>query len=180
VFSGSHDACEFRFKKVGDDRRMSQILSTWLMAVPTHLPEYLEHRLTVFRAQFAIDPRRVCYPLEIGIARNDLGLEFYRSPLFNWVLAKSSIAAYDTPLFRGWIYLVASGVLLLVEVRARQTDLLPGLVLGSSSLLYGLSYLVASVGCEFRFHWWLVVASPILALVVFADRARRAGSTGNR
>jgi len=91
--------------------------------------------MNVFRGQFAMDLRRLCYPLEVGIVSNDLGLVFYRSPLYNWVLAKSSFAAYDTPLFRGWIYLVACGVLLLIGVRTRQTDLLPSLVLASSALL---------------------------------------------
>jgi hypothetical protein len=180
VFQGNHDHCAFRFKKVSGDRRMSLLVNIWLDAVLTHLPEYLEHRLAVFRAQFAIDPRRVCYPLEVGIAPNDLGLDFYRSPLYNWVLEKSAVAAYDTPLFRGWIYLATSGILVLVAVRTCRADRLPGLVLASSSLLYGLSYLMVSIGCDFRFHWYLVITSPVLALVIFADRARGEGRASNR
>lgn len=162
VYNGNQERCSFRLKKVGDDRRFASVIGLWLTAVSRHPAAYLEHRWSVFREQFALTRDRVCYPLQIGLDPDLPGFEFRRSPLYDPALKATTAVAYLTPLFRGWVYLGLAAALVLLGPKLPPSDRWPALVLGSSGLAYGLSHLVVSPGCEFRYHWWLVVAALVV------------------
>jgi hypothetical protein len=168
LFSGNRDTCALRIKKIVDPPRMADLEAKWISTIFSHPGAYLEHRWNVFREQFAFDRARVCYPLQGGTAPNPLGIEFTGSLLFQSVQQLLTVAAYQTPLFRGWIYLTLTGMLVMIAVWGRNQA--PLLVLSASGLFYSLAYLIVSTGCDFRFHWWSVVAA-VVGLVVFAGTA---------
>ena len=74
----------------------------------------------------------------------------------------------DTPLFAGWIYLLACGVIALIgAARMRRT---PGAALAAavalSSLAYALPLALASGSAEFRYLAWPVLATLASALLL--------------
>lgn len=168
LFSGNHDTCELRIKKIVNPKRMADLEAEWVSTVLSHPGAYLEHRWNVFREQFAFDRARVCYPLQRDTAPNPLGIKFSGSLLFQPIQKLLAVAAYQTPLFRGWIYLTLLGTLVVAAVWGRNQT--PLLVLSASGLFYGCAYLMVSTGCDFRFHWWSVVAA-LMGLVIFAGTA---------
>jgi hypothetical protein len=176
LFSGNDGACPLRVVKILDPVRMADLVAEWTSAVRSQPGAYLAHRWKAFRGQFAIGRERVCYPLQVGIDPNEMGLRFSGTPLYRPALKLLTAAAYRTPLFRGWMYLALAGVLLLWAGRRRGSA--PALALGASGILYGLSYLAVSTSCDFRLHWWCVVAALTL-LVVAAGTARRSEQGGD-
>ena len=102
-----------------------------------------------------------------GIMSNDLGIRL-RPTALNRTVMRGLNALKTGPVFRGWLYLLATAVLLRVVVARGGRLLVPGLVLGSSGLLYSLPYFVVATTAEFRLYWWMVVASLVLAVVAFS------------
>ena len=93
---------------------------------------------------------------------------FPETALNNWV-RKILDKLKESILFRGWPYLIVLGLLLnavrsLARVRATAVA---AFVLGLSGLLYALAYLPIATTCDFRMHWWTVVATVILPCVLF-------------
>jgi hypothetical protein len=79
--------------------------------------------------------------------------------------------AYETPLYRGWLYLVLIGLLLPAARWLKQSNVASALVLGSSGLVYGLTELAVSTSCDFRLHWWTVVAAVLLLSMIIRSVA---------
>jgi hypothetical protein len=170
-------ACELTLRLVGGGAtNLSELRQAWLRAVSSHPGAHVEHRLAVFAAQFAIGRDRVCLPFYDGIDPNSLGLEFAPSGLNSRAMQVLGIANDRTPLFRGWVYVALTTGLLLLTLKLRPGDRLPGLVLGSSGLLYALSYLGVAVSCQFRMHWWTVVAAVVLVPLTLAKLPTLVGS----
>src|SRR5439155_1688848 len=67
-----------------------------------------------------------------------------------------------------WIGL-ATGLLLLAPLLPSRTLIT---ALGSSSLLYGLGYLVLSIASEMRYHLWTMMAALVAAVLTASDLAR--------
>jgi hypothetical protein len=169
--------CSSRLRQTADDHEISELKHLWLRAVWSHPGSYLAHRIDVFRTQLAITEEPVCYPYHDGIVQNDLGIVFYGSPLNTAVMQTLRSAAHDTPLFRGWIYLGLTSVLLLLNAKLRRPGRVPTLVLGASGLLYGLAYLGVATTCDFRMHWWTVVSTVVLVMLTLS-RLWPAGRAG--
>lgn len=163
LYGADERSCPLRIKKLVDAARMRDLQVEWLRAVVSEPRAYLAHRWNVFREQFAIGVDRVCYPVHVGQDAKEVGVEFSPTPLYRPALRLFGFAAYRTPLFRGWVYLLVASAVLLVGLRAGGAA--PAMVLAGSGLLYGLGYLVVGSACPFRLHWWTLV-SALTALVV--------------
>jgi hypothetical protein len=170
LFSAAGGACPTRIEKITDPDRMADLEAEWRQAVLSEPRAYLGHRWAVFREQFAITRDRVCYPLHV---RNDgtTLIAFDGTLLYDPALRLFSVAAYWTPLFRGWAYLALAAALL---VGAGRRGSVPLVVLASSGLVYGLAYFAIGSACPFRLHWWSVV-SALTTLVLAVSHRRRPG-----
>jgi hypothetical protein len=178
VFNGRHEQCAFRLRKVTDGRRMAALRDAWLRVVPRHLAAYGAHRLAVLREMLGIGRARVCYPSQTGTGPNSLGLEFRGSPAYVRALRLATAAAYETPLFRGWLYLAAVPGLVVLALARDPRTALPAVVLGASALLYELGYLAVATACDFRMNWWAVLVALVLPVVAIAPPpAPRAGGS---
>jgi hypothetical protein len=166
VFHARRGECALQLRKITSGRRMVQIGLAWARAVPRHPGAYAAHRLSVWREMLALGRDRVCYPLQSGTDPNTLGLQFRPTPLFEPVQRISRFAADETPLFRPWIYLVATLVWLTAALTVARAETLAAAVVGSSALLYALGYVVTGTTCDFRMLWWPIVAATVLPLLL--------------
>ena len=181
AFSARHDACPLLLRKVTDERGMSALRRAWLRAVPRHPGAYAAHRLSVWREMLAFGRPRVCYPLQPRTDPNALGVESRPSPLRARVLEVARLAAYETPLFRPWLYLALVIVLLGAAPVIGRGDPVPAVVLGGSALLYTGGHLVVGTACDFRLSWWPIVAAAVLPLVTWrGGAAQRPRARGTR
>jgi hypothetical protein len=109
------------------------------------------------------------------MVKNDLGLTFQRTPLNEAVMIWLH-AIQNSLFFRGWAYLVACLALGLGALLLRRVDGM-GLALGASAFAYALPYFMICPTGDFRYLWWTVLATLLLALTLIADRRRPAPAT---
>jgi hypothetical protein len=169
LFSAKRGSCPLRISKIFTAERLRVLRRDWLRTVAREPRAYLAHRWAVFREQFAIGTERVCVPLHVHRSPDDLGLQFAPTRLYEPLLMLHARAAYDSPLFRGWWYLMVLVAVLVMSVRA---SVVPAAVLASSGLVYGLAYLIVGSACPFRLHWWCVVAACAAVFVLAAGTRR--------
>lgn len=172
--SGTHGACAQFINKILDAAILADLQAAWLHALVTYPQTYLAHRWRVFSNQIALGRDRVCYPLNDGRTGDSARFTFTGTALYGPVMTVHAIAAYSTPMFRGWLYLV----LLAAQVGflAWHRSSIPGLVLASSGLLFGLAYFFLSPACPFRYLWWSLLASLVVMVIWAGGRfAERAG-----
>lgn len=167
VFNGRYDQCAFRLRKITRPRQMVELVRVWLNVIPRHLRAYLHHRVSVFREMVAFGTPRVCYPLQVGIVPNSLGIEFHGSAVYEFVRNAATRLADTTPLFRAWIYLAATLALLFLAVWLRPSQTGPAIALGASGVVYTAGFLPAATTCDFRMSWWVVVATVLLPLLIW-------------
>jgi hypothetical protein len=109
-----------------------------------------------------------------------MGFEFHRNRLHEVTMNFAERVAYGTPLFKGWVYVVASLGLLLLALRMRAIDHPAVLALAGSSLMYTAASFLVGVDCAFRYNWWLVIATMTLLLLIVGAWVKNAGIIGNR
>jgi len=71
-------------------------------------------------------------------------------------------------LFRGWLYLLLAAVLCLMQsmIALKKQRMQPSLYLSLSALCYGMPYFFVGTSCDFRYLYWVVIAS-LLSLLLF-------------
>jgi hypothetical protein len=165
------------------------LMRAWRDAVTSHPVEYLRHRGFVFLRLLAIDPMAEAYFWERPPRSPDVDRRCgVPPPRPAAAAAKEAIgrwfhAATRTPLYRTWLWALASLALLLgAPALARSLGAANGRAIGAiaaSGLLYVAPLAVIAPGVEFRYTLWLYPATAIasaLAISVFArgrsDRAR--------
>ncbi|MBI1761773.1 MAG: hypothetical protein HYR56_10095 [Acidobacteria bacterium] len=149
---------------------VAQLEKTWLSVIGSHLQDYLLHRVAVFKTLYSIGQSSVCLPFQKGIDPNQLGLSVRPSRL-NRALAWRLERIQDSLLFRGWFYLVLLLALLAVAALPKFREHASTVfALGSSALLYALSYFFIAPTCDFRMYWWTVVVTLILPVPIFAKQ----------
>ena len=76
----------------------------------------------------------------------------------------------DTPLFAGWIYLLACAVMMVLGFARRVGDARTGLAaaVAASSLAYALPLALASGSAEFRYLAWPVLATLAALILILA------------
>jgi hypothetical protein len=170
AFQGRSYGCELEVFKITDQPRMADLQRTWLAAGADEPWIYLQHRVAVLRGQLALDAERVCYPLQLRPDPNSLGIEDRPTRLLSLAEQVLPRFAYETPLYRGWLYVALLLAVLVGSVLARRRIAPAGLALGASGLLFAVSYLPAATACDFRFNWWIVVAALVLPVTAWTDR----------
>jgi hypothetical protein len=142
-----------------------ELIEVWGRAVVVHPGAYLRHRAEVLSTIF--QTRGVYYPFHTGIDPNELGLTFPERPLYRRV----TTWLYDTRgvFFRGWLFAVVAALLVVFGVWRRRWATV---AVCSSGLLYASSYAVITSGSDFRYIWWLVVATLIGSVMPGAARGR--------
>jgi hypothetical protein len=152
------------FTLVTDPDKISTLWAAWLSAISRHPRAYLKHRLRVFKSEFGIERPTVCLPFWNGIVSNSLGLTFHQTKLNRSVMGILS-RMEDGPLFRGWLYLVLLGALLVMFWRRLSQYRSAALLIGLSGFLYAIAYFFVTPSCDFRYHWWTVLSVFLLALL---------------
>ncbi|HET9906868.1 MAG TPA: hypothetical protein VFQ23_09510 [Anaerolineales bacterium] len=163
------DDGRIRLKLTNDPVLISNLRSTWAKVVLDHPKAYLIHRSRIFYRQYWLEGRRVCFPYQEVTTPNALGVKSPQSPL------TASLFAWAEPvtttfLYRGWIYLLITFLLVLYNflyaLFNRMKLPLPAVILAlsTSGLLFGAAYFFISPACDFRFHYWVVI-SAILSMI---------------
>lgn len=150
-----------------------QLEKAWLNAIASHPKSYLTHRIAVFKALLGIGQNTVCLPFQSGIDPNSLGL-IVRPSRLNRALAWRLERLHDSLLFRGWLYLtLLIGLLLVAALPGLRQNKAIVISLGSSGMLYALTYFFIAPTCDFRMYWWTVVVTLILPVPIFASLLNR-------
>ncbi len=140
--------------------------------VTAHPGAWVAHRLAVMKPLLAIGGP-VYSPVMMhrhefkGIMEQTLQLTSKWSPLQTWAEKKTYWVARKTPLFRPWIYLVLS-VLLLAFCRG-QRDVFA--ILMSGIAMEGTLLLLAPTP-DYRYSHWMVITTCIAVIMLVARRAR--------
>jgi hypothetical protein len=151
-----------------DPDKLATLRAAWLHALAAHPGIYLRHRLVMFEYLLGANTPVVHYPFQDGMVKNDLGFGFRRTPL-NQAAMSALHAMQNTLFFRGWAYLAAGLALGVGGLLTRRLDA-TGAALLASSFGYALPYFPACPAGDFRYLWWTVVATLLLATTFMADR----------
>ena len=146
-----------------DKNEFDELWRAWWYAVRAYPVAYFRHRLGVVEAMFQLRGD-VFYPFEQGIAPNELGLVFPRRPLYTgmvWFLEETTGV-----FFRSWPFLaIASAVVWC----GWQRGIWAPPAVCASGLLYVLPYTVVSSGSDFRYVWWLMVATLLGSILLISE-----------
>jgi hypothetical protein len=150
------------FALTEQEEEIQQLMANWLAVIRDHPWCYLQHRASIFARQFSLTGTRVCYPFHTGVEANDMGLTY--NPGLSGRLALGALWIL-TPLFSGWIYLclciAVSVVCCFLSGEDRRPVLAFPFALGVSGGLYGLAYFFVSTTCDYRMHYWTVLAAGV-------------------
>jgi hypothetical protein len=149
-----------------DPGKLSTLHRAWFRAVSDNPGIYFRHRLIMFSYLLGANTPVVHYPFHDGMVKNDLGFTFQRTPL-NVAVMDLLHAIQNSLFFRGWAYLAACLALGLGALLLGRLDGL-GLALGASALAYALPYFMICPTGDFRYLWWTVLATLLLALALAA------------
>jgi hypothetical protein len=159
--------------KITHDRgQISALSQMWLAAIYHHPKAYLLNRLRVFASEFALNGKKVCYPYHYGISKNDMGLSYTEKPITATIMLGLD-KIKNGALFRGWIYILLNilfVVCFLIFKKQNQPLSMAALSVSVSGLFYAIAYLWISPTCDFRLHYWTVIAGmasfvPAISLI---------------
>lgn len=144
--------------------------------VKSHVGAYLAHRAAIMHNVLALPGGPVYSPVMMHRMQfkgliEQLGVGTKWTGLQNWMQRKAQWFARKTPLFRPWIYLVLSLVLLPLAWRHR--DVL-ALLLSGIGLEASLFPLAPTP--DYRYSHWMVVCTCIAVVMLVARRARAIGT----
>lgn len=150
-----------------DNHALDDLDSTWKQAVAQYPLQYLSHRQSFFRFLLSYRTPTVCYPWHEGIDKNNFGLDVTNNPVAVGVLTFLA-SLKNSFFFRGWLYLLLCAVLCIVQgtVALWRRQIRGSFCLSLSGLCYGLPYFFVGTSCDFRYLYWVVIAS-LLSLVLF-------------
>jgi hypothetical protein len=143
-----------------DEANLRALHAAWLRAVLDHPDVYLRHRAQMMNHLLGWGTQRPHNPFAFDIDRNDLGVVLRRSPL-NVAVQRSIISVAESWVFRGWIYLAASVLVLGVAAARRRAGGL-AVALVASSFCYAAPYFFVAPEGDFRYVWWCALAALAL------------------
>jgi hypothetical protein len=160
IHSKQWDSEAFITTKQGN---FQELVRVWAEAIAAHPGAYLQRRWDAIAAILQI--RGINYPFHTGIDPNDMGIQFVRTPAYEWL----THWLYKTQgfFFRGWLFGCLAIVIVITGVWYRRWS---SVVVCSSGLLYVATYLVVSTGADFRYIWWLIVSTLLGALLFLCGR----------
>lgn len=150
-----------------DNQALDDLDSTWKQAVAQYPLQYLSHRKSFFRFLLSYRTPTVCYPWHEGIDKNNFGLNVTNNPIAVGMLAFLA-SLKNSFFFRGWLYLLLCAVLCIVQgtISLWRRQIRGSFCLSLSGLCYGLPYFFVGTSCDFRYLYWVIIAS-LLSLVLF-------------
>ena len=163
-----------------------RLAARWINEVAAHPLSYLGHRASVFGSLIGLPPFEVLWaPVFTRIDPNDLGVPprgDADSPIYRTISRLSS-----TWVFSPAAYLVLCGLGLLASfwmaAGMHEPWTLLALTLFSSGLLHMMGLFVSAVSSDFRYSYWMIVASTLgaicLALALFVRIAKPTFAAGD-
>jgi hypothetical protein len=139
-----------------------ELRRTWWHAVRVHPGAYLRRRVDAITTGLQL--RGVHYPFHAIIDSNDLGLVHDRRPVTERVLAFHT--ATRGLFFRGWLFLLASGAVVVAGWRHRRWS---AVAAATSGICYVAPVALISAGADFRYIWWMIIATLVGALLLARD-----------
>lgn len=158
-----------------DDERAALRRLAWQL--PTCYPQsYFAHRLRLAELLYGFDrqglPDHQVFSPGLHPYGDNPTIEARRSRLHDWVQPHLQ-RLIDTPLFAGWIYLLAAAVGAAWAWRRRQEPLaVAALVAGVSALAYALPLALASGSAEFRYLAWPLSAALLTGALLLVPATR--------
>ena len=172
-----------------DPAERRALRTAWFALAWRHTGAYLEHRGRLGRLLFGWNrdrlPDHLVFNPDLHHLDGNPRVASRWGPLHVWVRRRLD-RWVDTPLFAGWIYLLAGGALVAVALKRRRsgTGGAAGLALATaaSGVCYALPLLVLSPSADFRYLGWPVLSVPLAALCLLPARpsAGGAGVTSGR
>lgn len=149
----------------------------WLSLPLDHTRAYLRHRWRLAQLLFGWDrtshPDYLVFQPDLYAMPDNPPVVATHDPLQQWVQRHLN-ALINTPLFAGWWYVVtllAIGVAGLT--RFRQPSAALATVVAVSALAYSLPLAFISGSAEFRYLGWLVLSTPVAALLLLVKKNPR-------
>lgn len=148
-------------------------LRAWKAIVTSDWRAYFEYRLAGFRELIGYTDNAMWSPVynvflelpQIHLPAIEHGATW--SGLQERLGRAYSYLAYETPLYRPYIYIAIALVLLVLCCRDRLTFALFG-----SGLTYELSFFPAAGTPDYRYSHWMITTTCIAVVVLFAQRRR--------
>ena len=154
---------------VGEADKFADLWAKWRSTIPHHLGAYFRHRTRVFESEMGIGRAAVCAPYWSGIDPNPWGFAVYSTPLNRRVMRILSEVS-NSLLFRGWFWLALLSAMTIAFSVGSLPGRAAGLLIGLSGLLYVMANFFIGTTCDFRMHWWTVLATFLLMLLVIAGK----------
>jgi hypothetical protein len=150
--------------------RHNSSLAWWIEAIARHPLAYAEHRVSHFAVNVRIvAPRSAASVIPPRPDRNPYGFDVSPNRIS---IALDSLAAAiaRTPLGLPivWIAVAAAVLMLFRKHRSRLA-----MLAASSSLMFGLSYLVLSVASDLRYHLWTAIGALVALAASASPEVRR-------
>lgn len=164
-----------RFPMAKTREEFESLAEYWLRAVRENPRQYLENRWLFFRGSLAIGKRIVCFPYQVGISANALGMTHLDSRLNRFVRANLT-KIRNTWIFRAWVYLAVCLIFFCVGVWLRSLEIC---LLSASALLYEAIHFFILPACDFRYHWWTVLSVFLCLVVLIAELNSSPGPSGS-
>ena len=142
--------------------------AAWWRAVWHNKAAYLSHRWAVFRNLTGLGTPYVYKSFNPSTGQNNPP-QFRQTPnALTRALTSYFFLFSNSPLFRGFLYILACLALAYFSLRLRLAgDLGAVFALSSSGLLYASAYFFVAPSSDFRYLWWTVLAATVSA-VLFA------------
>ncbi|WP_404369522.1 hypothetical protein ACIHQR_06815 [Corallococcus coralloides] len=175
LLAGAPDARPIHLESLPGRRDV--LVREWARVVHAWPAAYAHHRWETFRRLIGAFDGPVFFPFQGRIDPNPWGFRLPEQGGLHRCFRGAADLVRDSLLFRGWAWLGALTVLALLslrDVRRRPLAFFTAL----SGLGYGLSYLVISIGCDFRFLYWSVIATFAALALRVSGEAPAPGASG--
>jgi hypothetical protein len=150
--------------------KVDALFARWLEVIPQNLPAYAAHRATILTSMIGWGRETVCYPLETRTDPNPLGITSTPSPFNRWLTEQVFLPLQNSLWFRVWFYWAINTLLVVGILCFRPLRRSPPMVLTFSGSLYMLPYAIAATQCDFRFSWWMMVATVTAGALYLGGR----------
>ncbi len=147
--------------------KVDALFAQWRSVIPRNLSAYAAHRATALAAMVGWGRTEVCIPFETGVEPNRLGVTFDPPPLNRWVTRDFFVPLQNSFWFRAWLYWAVNTVFIIAILLLKPWRQTPANVLVLSGGLYMLPYWVATTQCDFRFSWWMIIATVTAGALYF-------------
>lgn len=144
----------------------------WWYLVSTYPGAYARHRLAVFGTVLGLAHKSPGVMVMTGrgqmkVFAVPMGLDVAPPMYQNWIQRRLERIARNSPLFRGWFYLVLALAMLALTRRHRDV-----FALLASGFALELSLLPLAVTADYRYSHWLALTTILAAVILVARRYR--------